>query len=195
MDQLGKYVADAVLGIDTLWGGDVMKRLRKILHISLLQQLQVVLDNLFGHLHTLPALLQPRLGSRAEVFRGGGGILAILAMTRIYMRQFRLLRHNLDQQALAQVSGSYSGWIEVLHHVNTPPYQSAQSFLVTLVVFRELAECINEFVLASRQVTIFVKISDYEVSGKFKRRFKRHCSQLPRQVIGQSGRLRKKVFE
>jgi hypothetical protein len=24
MDQLGKYVADAVLGIDTLWGGDVM---------------------------------------------------------------------------------------------------------------------------------------------------------------------------
>ena len=24
MDQAGKYVADAVLGIDTLWGGDVM---------------------------------------------------------------------------------------------------------------------------------------------------------------------------
>src|ERR1017187_8334031 len=24
MDQLGKYIADAVLGIDTLWGGDVM---------------------------------------------------------------------------------------------------------------------------------------------------------------------------
>ncbi|MGB2678986.1 MAG: hypothetical protein WAN12_18030 [Candidatus Acidiferrum sp.] len=24
MDQLGKYVADAILGIDTLWGGDVM---------------------------------------------------------------------------------------------------------------------------------------------------------------------------
>ena len=24
MDQVGKYVADAVLGIDTLWGGDVM---------------------------------------------------------------------------------------------------------------------------------------------------------------------------
>ncbi len=24
MDQLGTYVADAVLGIDTLWGGDVM---------------------------------------------------------------------------------------------------------------------------------------------------------------------------
>lgn len=24
MDQLGKYVADAVLGVDTLWGGDVM---------------------------------------------------------------------------------------------------------------------------------------------------------------------------
>ena len=24
MDQLGMYVADAVLGIDTLWGGDVM---------------------------------------------------------------------------------------------------------------------------------------------------------------------------
>ena len=24
MDQLGRYVADAVLGIDTLWGGDVM---------------------------------------------------------------------------------------------------------------------------------------------------------------------------
>ena len=23
MDQLGKYVADAILGIDTLWGGDV----------------------------------------------------------------------------------------------------------------------------------------------------------------------------
>src|SRR6478752_4926560 len=24
MDQLGRFVADAVLGIDTLWGGDVM---------------------------------------------------------------------------------------------------------------------------------------------------------------------------
>ncbi len=24
MDQAGKYIADAVLGIDTLWGGDVM---------------------------------------------------------------------------------------------------------------------------------------------------------------------------
>ena len=24
MDQLGKHVADAILGIDTLWGGDVM---------------------------------------------------------------------------------------------------------------------------------------------------------------------------
>src|SRR5271165_1346772 len=24
MDQLGKYIADAVLGIDTIWGGDVM---------------------------------------------------------------------------------------------------------------------------------------------------------------------------
>ena len=24
MDQVGIYVADAVLGIDTLWGGDVM---------------------------------------------------------------------------------------------------------------------------------------------------------------------------
>ena len=24
MDQTGKYMADAVLGIDTLWGGDVM---------------------------------------------------------------------------------------------------------------------------------------------------------------------------
>src|SRR5512140_3245935 len=24
MDQAGKYVADVVLGIDTLWGGDVM---------------------------------------------------------------------------------------------------------------------------------------------------------------------------
>ena len=24
MDQVGRYVADAVLGIDTLWGGDVM---------------------------------------------------------------------------------------------------------------------------------------------------------------------------
>ena len=24
MDQLGSYVADAVLGIDTLWGGDVL---------------------------------------------------------------------------------------------------------------------------------------------------------------------------
>ena len=24
MDQAGKYVAEAVLGIDTLWGGDVM---------------------------------------------------------------------------------------------------------------------------------------------------------------------------
>src|SRR5215467_12479022 len=24
MDQVGKFVADAVLGIDTLWGGDVM---------------------------------------------------------------------------------------------------------------------------------------------------------------------------
>ena len=24
MDQAGKYVADAILGIDTLWGGDVM---------------------------------------------------------------------------------------------------------------------------------------------------------------------------
>src|ERR1039457_4820835 len=24
MDQLGRYIADAVLGIDTLWGGDVM---------------------------------------------------------------------------------------------------------------------------------------------------------------------------
>ena len=24
MDQVGKYVADAVLGIDTLWGGDVL---------------------------------------------------------------------------------------------------------------------------------------------------------------------------
>ena len=24
MDQVGSYVADAVLGIDTLWGGDVM---------------------------------------------------------------------------------------------------------------------------------------------------------------------------
>ncbi len=24
MDQLSKYIADAVLGIDTLWGGDVM---------------------------------------------------------------------------------------------------------------------------------------------------------------------------
>ena len=24
MDQAGRYVADAVLGIDTLWGGDVM---------------------------------------------------------------------------------------------------------------------------------------------------------------------------
>ncbi len=24
MDQVGRFVADAVLGIDTLWGGDVM---------------------------------------------------------------------------------------------------------------------------------------------------------------------------
>jgi hypothetical protein len=24
MDQAGKYVAEAVLGVDTLWGGDVM---------------------------------------------------------------------------------------------------------------------------------------------------------------------------
>ena len=24
MDQAGKYIADAVLGIDTLWGGDVL---------------------------------------------------------------------------------------------------------------------------------------------------------------------------
>ena len=27
MDTLGRFVADAVLGIDTLWGGDVMCRL------------------------------------------------------------------------------------------------------------------------------------------------------------------------
>ncbi len=64
-----------------------------------------------------------------------------------------------------------------------------------LLVLRELAECLDQLVFADCQIPVFVQIPDNELSGKFQSRLQRQCSQLPRQVIGQGRRLRKKVLK
>jgi len=80
MDQAGKYVADAVLGIDTLWGGDVMCPSGTGRFIA---------DSWFSD-EPLPAAYTHPLAARVRETGGVGGKTVDVAAVEEYLRQVDL---------------------------------------------------------------------------------------------------------
>ncbi len=113
--------------------------MRQILHIALLQQLQMTLHNLRCHFHRPPPLFELRLGLCLEA--AVGILMAVLfVVLRIHLAQFSLLRRNLDQQAFAQIRCRNTGWIEMLHQVDAALDLLDQRLSAPVPGFQEIAQ-------------------------------------------------------
>src|SRR5512146_999523 len=80
MDQVGRFVADAVLGIDTLWGGDVMCPSGTGRFIA---------DSWFSD-EPLPAAYTEPAAARVRAAGGVGGKSVDRAAVEEYLRQVDL---------------------------------------------------------------------------------------------------------
>ena len=85
--------------------------------------------------------------------------------------------------------------IKVLHQVDTAPASGSASASLPFPCFQEMSESIDQLIMTGRQVPIFIQVADDELGSDLQLRLQSQCSQLPRQVIGKSSRLRKKVLE
>ena len=58
-----------------------------------------------------------------------------------------------------------------------------------------MRERLDQLIMTGREVSVFIQIADNELGGHSQLRLQRQCSQLPRQVIGQSRRLGEEVLK
>ena len=101
---------------------------------------------------------------------------------------------QLDQQAFTQVTCGYAGRIEVLDDLE----RLLNVLKSVLSAFSNLFERDGDFaavLVNCPQVAIFVEISDDRVAGEPDIFINRGQTQLPFEVVRQSGRFCQKVFE
>ena len=121
MDQVSKYVADAVLGIDTLWGGDVMCPSGTGRFIA---------DSWFSD-EPLPAAYTTASAARVRETGGVGGKTIDRAAVEAYLQRSRYCRPRLPAFAkrptrLADCAASISqAWPIALRPCGTSPWRSS----------------------------------------------------------------------